>query len=102
MRLFQQKLFDFESMLSKFDKAREQTANDLGIAKYDKDDFFDTMSSDTTQKENRSAYFQRMAEQRKLIRRLLVEKARHIRAFTVMAEAVAEAEAEEVEDAIRR
>ena len=42
-------------MLSKFDKAREQTANDLGIAKYDKDDFFDTMSSDTTQKENRSA-----------------------------------------------
>jgi hypothetical protein len=33
----------------------------------------------------------------------LVEKARHIRAFTVVAEAVAEAEAEEVEgDAIRR
>merc|ERR1712072_646683 len=58
--------FDFESMLSKFDKAREQTANDLGIAKYDKDDFFDTMSSDTTQKENRSAHFQRMAEQRKV------------------------------------
>jgi len=58
--------FDFESMLSKFDKAREQTANDLGVAKYEKDDFFDTMSSDATQKENRSAHFQRMAEQRKV------------------------------------
>jgi len=58
--------FDFESMLSKFDKAREQTVNELGIAKYEKDDFFDTMSSDATQKENRDQHFQRMSEQRKV------------------------------------
>ena len=54
-------------------------------------------------KKTEARIFKEWQSKEKLIRRLLVEKARHIRAFTVVAEAVAEAEAEEVEgDAIRR
>ena len=81
-------------MLSKFDKAREQTANDLGVAKYEKDDFFDTMSSDARKRKQKCA-LSKMAEQRKVDSETFGREGAAHTAFTVAEEVVAEVEAEE-------
>lgn len=55
--------FDFESLLARFNKEELKRQEKVVVQTYNKDDFFDTMSSDALDKSKRNAHF---VEQRKI------------------------------------
>ena len=55
--------FDFEALLARFNKEELKRKEKMVVQTYNKDDFFDTMSSDALERSKRSAHF---AEQRKI------------------------------------